>query len=67
MANNNTDIPKITKIGTKYSTTWASNSSMSWKLLDITNGKAYLLCVNGKIITTDVNTLRVPKPVKNGQ
>lgn len=60
-------IPKEIKVGTKYSTSWASKPSMSWKLIDVTRNKAYLVRTNGEMFSTNVNDLRIPETKKNGK
>lgn len=50
--------PLETKIGTKYTTSWANNDRLSWKLVDITNNRAYLQRTDGSIFSTHVHDLR---------
>jgi hypothetical protein len=55
------NIPKEIKVGKMYTTSWANNKFLKWKLIDVTNNKAYLKSASGNEIKTHVNNLRTIK------
>lgn len=57
------NIPKEIKVGNTYTTSWAGDSSRSWKLINVTRSTAHLMGFNGHTFTTDINTLREVKKV----
>lgn len=56
----NSKLPDIIKVGNWYTTSWANTKYFKYKLIDVTNNKAYLKNKDGNEIQTHVNTLRKP-------
>ena len=57
---NNSELPLEIKVGRDYTTSWANNKFLKWRLIDVTNNQAYLRSKNGNEFSTHVNNLRKP-------